>query len=133
MRLYWGTSAIVALIFQEPHTAAALRARDATRQAFAWSWMRVEAEAALIRRKAEPAHWKNLEKLFSVFIWLEWKSDDLTSLCRFNKTLGLRALDSGHLFVFAKAHAADKTLRLVTFDGEMRNAAEKRGLPVWTG
>ncbi len=132
MRLFWDTSAIVLLIFQEPHTDSALRARAATSQAFAWNWMRVEAEAALARRKAKPGDWKNLERLFSVFIWLDLDSGDLSSLCRFNKPLGLRALDSGHLFVFSKAHSADETLRLVTFDGEMRGAAEKRGLPVWT-
>lgn len=131
MRLFWDTSAIVPLIFQEPHTASALRARAATHQAFAWNWMRVEAEAALLRRKVRPAEWKNLEKLFSVFIWLDLDSGDLSSLCRFNKPLGLRAMDSGHLFVFSKAHSADEALSLVTFDQEMRGAAEKRGFPVW--
>lgn len=131
MRLFWDTSAIVPLIFQEPHTAPALRARAVARQVFAWNWMRVEAEAALVRRQARPADWKNLENLFSVFIWLDLDSSDCSSLCRFNKPLGLRALDSGHLYVFSKAHSADETLSLVTFDGDMRGAAEKRGLPVW--
>jgi hypothetical protein len=131
MRLYWDTSAVVPLVLQEPHSAAAQRARSAARRAFAWSWMQVEAEAALLRRDATATQWRNLTQLFSAFIWLDMESQDLPALRQFNRPLTLRADDAGHLFVFSKACTADPQIQLVTFDSEMRKAARQCAFPLW--
>jgi uncharacterized protein with PIN domain len=123
MLLYWDTSAIVPLVLDEPHTAQAQRARAATRRAFAWGWMQVEAEAALLRRNAAPKHWENLAQLLSAFVWLDMEPHDFSALRQFNRPLALRAGDAGHLYVYSRAYAADPRIQLVTFDTEMRKAA----------
>jgi hypothetical protein len=43
---------------------------------------------------------------------------DLFALRQFNRPLGLRAADAGHLFVYSRAHAANPKLEVVTFDHE---------------
>jgi predicted nucleic acid-binding protein len=132
MHLFWDTSAVVPLIFQELHSVRAARARAVARRAFAWSWMRVEAEAALLRRQASPQHWQELQKLASGFIWFELASSEEGALRQFNRALGLRASDAGHLYLFSKASTVDPGMQLVTFDHEMRSAAVKCSLSLWT-
>jgi len=131
MHLFWDTSAVIPLIMREPNTAQAHRAHAAGRRALAWSWMRVEAEAALLRRRATSEHWRELNKLLSAFIWLEMMPAEESALCRFNRPLGLRASDAGHLYVFSKAMAAISGIQLVTFDQEIQFAAATCSLPLW--
>jgi predicted nucleic acid-binding protein len=132
MQLFWETSAVVPLVFAEPHSPEAERARAATSRAFAWPWMQVEAEAALLRRNATPAHWENLARLMSAFVWLDMEPHDLFALRQFNRPLGLRAADAGHLFVYSRAYAAIPKLEFVTFDEELRIAVIRCALPVWS-
>jgi predicted nucleic acid-binding protein len=132
MLLFWDTSAVVPLIFNEPHTPSARHARAAATRAFVWSWIRVEAEAALLRRNASPGDWENLARVLARMTWLETDTRELSALLGFNKPLGLRALDAGHLFVCSKAVSAFPGIHLVTFDQEMDQAARRCHLPVWT-
>ena len=131
MHLFWDTSAVVPLIFQEPNSGVAQRAAGVTRRAFAWSWMRVEAEAALLRRGATTQSWQELSRLLSAFIWLNMNPGEEGAVCQFNRPLGLRASDAGHLYVLSKAVSADPSIRLVTFDLEMQSAAAACALPLW--
>jgi hypothetical protein len=132
MHLFWDTSAVIPLVFQEAHSAQAARAHAAARWAFGWSWMRVEAEAALLRRRAGAQHWQELQKLASSFIWLELPPNEESAVRQFNRPLGLRASDAAHLYVFSKASGVDPAMQLVTFDQEMQSAALTCSLPVWT-
>jgi hypothetical protein len=64
---------------------------------------------------------------------LEWIDpvENLTASLRvFNRSLGLRAADAGHLYVFDQALRALPDLRLFTFDREMREAAQRLSYPV---
>jgi predicted nucleic acid-binding protein len=132
MHLFWDTSAVVPLIFQEPHTERAHRALAQGQLAFAWSWMRIEAEAALLRRRAGSEHWRELNELLSAFIWLVMNPSEESALCQLNRPLGLRALDAGHLYVCSRAMAADPAIQLVSFDHEIQSAAMACSLPLWT-
>ena len=131
MHLFWDTSAVIPLVFQEPYTARAHRAHKDGQRALAWSWMRVEAEAALLRRRAGAEHWQELNKLLSAFIWLEMSPAEESVLCLFNRPLRLRASDAGHLYVFSKATAAISGIQLVTFNQEIQLAAATCSLPLW--
>ena len=131
MHLFWDTSAVIPLVFQEPHTSRAHRARADGERALAWSWMRVEAEAALLRRRAGAEHWRELSKLLSAFMWLQMSPAEESALCLFNRPLGLRASDAGHLYVFSKTTAAISGIQLVTFDQEIKSAAATCSLPLW--
>jgi hypothetical protein len=93
--------------------------------------MRVEAEAALLRRRAGAEHRRELNKLLSAFLWLEMTPGEESALCLFNRPLQLRASDAGHLYVFSKASAAISGIRLVTFDQEIQSAAATCSLPLW--
>jgi hypothetical protein len=93
--------------------------------------MRVEAEAALLRRRAGAEHWRQLNKLLSAFLWLEMSPGEERALCLFNRPLGLRASDAGHLYVFSKATAAISGIQLVTFEQEIRSAVATCSLALW--
>ena len=49
---FWDTSALLALVFDEPHSASASEALEATTEFHAWDWLTVEAKASLTRRRA---------------------------------------------------------------------------------
>ncbi len=129
MDTFFDTSAVVPLLLAEPHSNHANTAWTATDRAFAWTWLRVETEAALVRRKAKPAAWKNWRRLAGFFDFLSFPDSDLAALCEFNRTLGLRATDAGHLFVFERLHQARPAVALATFDKEMAAAADALRLP----
>lgn len=50
-------------------------------------------------------------------------------LREFNRGIGLRAADAGHLYAMEQCQAGIPQLQLITFDQEMRRAAIHRGLP----
>lgn len=123
MHLFFDTSAVVPLLLQEPGSKAAGEAYVAGETFYAWNWMRVETEAALVRRRADAATWRNWRSLQRCFMWLGLPESATGEVSAFNRELGLRAADAGHLFVFEKATAAIQDLRLVTLDKEMAAAA----------
>lgn len=132
MQLFFDTSAVVPLLLREPGSDRARMAYLAGEQFFAWTWMRVETEAALVRRQADAGTWRNWRNLARSFTWLGLSDGALGEVCEFNRTLGLRAADTGHLFVFERGAAAMEGLQLVTLDTEMVAAAQALGLPLGT-
>lgn len=131
MVLFWDTSAIVALIHQEPHSAMAREASAAATCSYAWSWLTVEAEAALARRGATPAQLIELAKHLAALRFEDIPSPELAALCSRNRNWRLRAADAGHLFCFTRVASVIPDLQLVTFDDEMLAVARRLKLAVW--
>jgi len=125
---YFDTSAIVPLLLEEPHSEPATRAWYQTESRYAWQWLRVEAEAALTRRKATPESWERWQELQLEVNWIEPEDDWTTELRLFNRGIGLRAADAGHLFLMERCLAHRPSLQLITLDKEMRAVALQRGL-----
>jgi predicted nucleic acid-binding protein len=130
MQVFLDTSATVPLILLDPHSEAAAKVWAVVDQAWAWNWMRVEAEAALTRRRALPESWKQWRSLSQQVRWLEPSASFLSELCAFNRSMGLRSADAGHLFVCDRVMQAVPSLILATFDKELRRAADRIGIPV---
>lgn len=130
MKLFFDTSAWVPLILREAASAVMWEVKSSASEIWAWSWMRVETEVALARRKAKAPAWKNWHELSSEVSWVDLHTDQLDTLCAFNRAIGLRAADAGHLFVFDLLFSEIPDLVLLTLDGEMAGAAEKLGLPL---
>ncbi|HMP97679.1 MAG TPA: hypothetical protein PKA51_12215 [Kiritimatiellia bacterium] len=130
MDVFLDTSAVLPLLLNEPNTHAALAMWQEQRSAWAWSWMAVEAEAALIRRKASEAIWRQWRNLERNIAWVDPEHGWEVSLRDFNRALGLRAADAGNLFVFDRALRAIPDLKLASFDHEMREAARRINLPL---
>ncbi len=130
MQIYLDTSAVIPLLLQEPHSEAARKVWEHVEQAWTWDWMKVEAESALLRRKAVPDAWRQWRALAGQIRWLKPPETFIDDLCNFNRALGLRAADAGHLFVCDRAMNVIPSMTLVTFDTEMRKAARRMGLPL---
>ncbi|MBU0679369.1 MAG: type II toxin-antitoxin system VapC family toxin [Verrucomicrobia bacterium] len=128
MRAFFDTSAVVPLLLEEPLTADARGAWDECSEAWAWSWLRVEAEAALSRRKADAVAWRAWRSLSEGIQFVSLNADQLPTLCAFNRGIGLRAADAGHLFVCDRLMKHVPDLKLLTFDREMLEAATRLGL-----
>ena len=128
---FWDTSAVLPLIFDEPHSRAARSATQATRCYYAWSWLKVEAHAGLTRRNATAAQWNRLSELLSVIHWIEIPEGQIDALCRANRKWRLRAGDAGHLFCFQQVSYAIPDIELVCFDDEITTAAAVAGLRLW--
>lgn len=130
METFWDTSALVALLLQEPHTKVAHKAWSATQRPWAWRWAVMETEAALSRRQAPPQAWSQWSSLLSSLNLLELEPERWEALRAFNRALRLRASDAAHLFVFERASTVIPDLRLVSFDAEQTAAARRIGLAV---
>ncbi len=130
MNTFWDTSAIVALLLQEPHTSAAQAAWMKSTRPWAWRWAVLETEAALSRRSAPPETWTQWATLLESLHLLDLEPDRWDTLRAFNRALRLRAADAAHLFVFERASTAIPGLQLVTFDQELTAAARRMGLAV---
>ncbi len=128
---FFDTSAVLPLFVHEPRTQDAQTAYDAVDSIFAWSWMRVEAEAGLLRRRANALVWREWRSWLRHVTWLDLEPTHLDALCSFNRGLALRAADAGHLYVLELALRAVPDMVLITFDGEMQKAAERLQMPVW--
>jgi len=131
MRSFFDTSAIVPLIFKEPHSDAARAAWKASSVRLGWQWLRVEAEAALTQRSGSLEAWNLWRRIESAIEWVEPHTDWYGHLRSFNRSLGLRAADAGHLYVMERCLESVPDLTLMTFDQEMAKAAASRGLGLW--
>ncbi len=132
MNAYFDTSAIVPLLLEEPHSQTAQIAVRNAESTWAWRWAEVETEAALVRRKASPLTWRNWRILKGKIRWLESSKDLSQDICRFNREIGLRAADAGHLFIFERTAVVIEDLTLVTFDKEMSKAADELGFTIFS-
>jgi predicted nucleic acid-binding protein len=128
MPAFFDTSAIVPLILKEPHSGAAGSVWKQTSRRIAWQWLRVEVEAALVRRIAPPEAWTRWYVIESAMDWVEPEAGWLEHLRAFNRGAGLRSADAGHLYLMERCLRGAPGLRLVTFDHEMRRAAARRGI-----
>jgi len=130
MKIFYDTSAWVPLILQESASASMWEAKKDASEIWAWGWMRVETEAALTRRKATSSTWKNWRLLQSEVSWVELQADQTDTLCSFNRAIGLRAAEAGHLFVFDRLFSELPDLVLLTLDSEMASGGRRIGLPL---
>jgi predicted nucleic acid-binding protein len=131
MNLFWDTSALVALLFEEPRSEEAALASAATTSGHAWRWIRVEAAAALARRGASEERWKRMEDLLAGLRFTDLAPADLDAVCRANRQWRLRAADAGHFHCFRRAAYAMPDLQLVSFDDEMLAVARASGVQIW--
>ena len=131
MIAFWDTSAILPLVFREPHSDSADEAWSASTHNYAWSWLRVEAESGLIRRKASSKQWKTLASVLESISWIDLGAQKFERICALNHKARLRAGDAGHLFCFQQASIVLPDLKLVCFDEEICAAATKLRLCVW--
>lgn len=130
MVLYFDTSAWVPLLIQEEASQDMWPIKSAAESIWSWGWLQVETEAALTRRKATPEGWTNWSRLRREISLVDLQPSESTNLCDFNRVLGLRASNAGHLFVFMRLCAEIPDLQLLTLDVEMARAARSIGLPV---
>lgn len=130
MKTFFDTSAIVPLIFREPHSAQARKIWEASTLRTGWEWLRAEAESALCRRRADAAAWTLWRIIEGSVNWVEPEGPWLDALKSFNRGVGLRAADAGHLYLMEQCSAGIPDLVLATFDGDMASAAGRRGLRV---
>jgi len=127
MDLFWDTSAVVPLVFDELHTSPALRAFQQGDGFFAWDWLAVETEAALSRRKARDSEWEKWSEISRLFQWVHLPPHEWIEIRKQNRQWMLRAADAAHLYAFRRVCSILPDLRLVTFDDEQRSLASKKG------
>ena len=128
MRVYFDTSAVLPLILQEVHSADIRHSWPDFTERWAWDWLVVEAEAALIRQKADAVAWREWTRIAGSLTLIELGQQDRDALRGFNRGIGLRAADAAHLFLFDRLSRHLESLQLVTFDREMSQAAAETGM-----
>jgi predicted nucleic acid-binding protein len=128
VKTFWDASAVVPLLFEEKNTATAEEIILGSEQVFAWEWMWVEVEAALVRRKGNSGDWNHWNQIRNRFIGVVYPDPFMESLLTFNRQLGLRAADAGHVYVFETLTQDLPDLHMVTFDREMAAAVKTLGL-----
>lgn len=130
MRLFFDTSAVIPLLLQEHHSALSVQLWANTTEAWCWRWLTMEADAALTRQDADTETWQRWRSLEAHFSVVDFGADQNAALRSYNRNLGLRAMDAGHLFVFDRMLSALHDLYLVSLDREMVEAAHALRLPV---
>jgi uncharacterized protein with PIN domain len=131
MRLFYDTSAVVPLLLKETHSELSGTLWDESDEAWCWRWLTLETEAALTRQRADVDAWRNWRSLEPQFSITDFDTDQSAALRAFNRSIGLRAMDAAHLFVFDRLLSSLSDLLLVSFDREMIRAAHALGLPVY--
>jgi predicted nucleic acid-binding protein len=130
--LFWDTSALLGLIFQEPFSPSALKAWDQADANYGWRWLAVEAFAALSRRRADAGQWRTLDKLLSALHFADLEPSEMAALCRTNREWRLRAADAGHLYVFSRLAEVFPGIELVCCDEEMIASGCHMGYSLWS-
>jgi predicted nucleic acid-binding protein len=129
MRVFFDTSAVIPLVLAEKHSEAVRRVWLDITERWAWSWLVVEAEAALVRQRADADAWAEWPRVLRSLNLVELNPRDHGALLAFNRGLGLRAADAGHLFLFDRLSREVDGLQMLTFDREMSQAAKKLAMP----
>jgi predicted nucleic acid-binding protein len=129
---FWDTSALVALILQERHTALSLQAKEEGRRFLAWDWLKIEALAALARRKCGAVEFKSLRTLLEQFEFIGLEPSDYPALGKVIQKHKLRSADAGHLFCLRQAKKLRPSICFVCFDEELTKAAEAEGIHVFS-
>lgn len=133
MRIFFDTSAVVPLLLDEERSIAAHAIWAACEEAWAWDWLTIETEAALVRQKADRDAWAAWRQVSCALTLCEFTSERIAQLRAFNRSLGLRAADAAHLFLFDQLAIRLPDLQLLTFDKEMAQAAQTLALPLHSG
>lgn len=131
MRVYFDTSAVLPLVLVETHSEPMRSAWPNFTERWAWSWLVMEAEAALVRQKADADAWSEWARVARSLTLVELNPHDHGALRAFNRGLGLRAADAGHLFLFDRLLREIDGMQLVTFDREMSQAAKDLSMPTY--
>ena len=131
MILFWDSSAVLPLIFKEIHSEAALDAWEAGTEHFAWDWMEVETHAAVVRRTFDPSHLRAWRLRLDQFSLFGLPTDANGKLMAYNETWGLRSADAGHVFLLRELQSEFPEVRLVAFDQEMIDLAQREKWPLW--
>ena len=93
-----------------------------------WEWAQVEAESALLRRGAQKQDWDYLNEIYSAVNWVSSDRRLIESVRVANKRWKLRTMDAAHLLIASQLDKVLEDFTLVTFDIEMKAAAELDGL-----
>jgi predicted nucleic acid-binding protein len=128
MRCYFDTSAVIPLVLNEERSVEIRELWPDLTEQWAWDWIIVEAEAALIRQKADAVAWREWARISRSLTLIELNPQDQRAWCAFNRGIGLRAADAAHLFLFDRLSRQLDNLQLVTFDREMSQAAAETGM-----
>lgn len=94
MRIYFDTSALLPLVLTETHSEAMRCAWPNFTERWAWSWLVVEAEAALVRQKADADAWAEWSRVARSLTLVELNPRDHSALRAFNCGLRMRAIFS---------------------------------------
>ena len=130
MRIFFDTSAVVPLLLNEERSVTAHEYWTTCQEAWAWDWLTIETEAALIRQKADNTAWAAWRQISNAFTLCELSATRFAELRAFNRNLGLRAADAAHPFLFDQLVTRLPDLCLLTFDREMAQAAHNLALPL---
>lgn len=98
---------------------------ESSKSHYAWSWLKLEAEAACVRQNVTSEQWLELREFTDYIGYIDISPEEVDDLLRFNRVLGLRAADAAHLFCFSKLAASFQGLHLVSFDKEILSVAQK--------
>lgn len=131
MRVYFDTSAILPLVLPECQTKAMRSVWPELEERWAWSWLVMEAEAALVRQRADSRAWAEWSRVARSLTLVEINPEEHGALRAFNRGIGLRAADAGHLFVFDRLSREIDGLKLLSFDREMNQAARDLAMYVY--
>lgn len=131
MRAYFDTSAILPLVLSESYSETISGVWPSCEERWAWSWLVVEAEAALVRQKADARAWAEWSRVARSLTLVDLSPHELSALRAFNRGIGLRAADAAHLFVFDRLSRELDGLQLLTFDREMSQAAKNLAMLVY--
>lgn len=111
MKGFFDTSAGVPLLIEEINSEQIQRLWGSFTRMYAWSWQRVETEAALMRRKADTQSWQAWKVLLAHFHFLTLDSKEETVLLAFNRSPGLGAADAGHFTCLTVSFRQTRTCR----------------------
>lgn len=133
LKCFWDASAVVPLLIPEAASSLARGIWNDADESWAWDWLRVEVDAALIRRKADAGAWGVWRSVESQLNWIQLPPSEHHTLRSMNRSLELRAADAGHVYLLEKLASVYPELCLVSFDREMVEAAGRLGLGVHEG
>lgn len=88
MRVYLDTSAVLPLVLPEERSAVMGQSWPDFKERWAWSWLVVEGEAALIRQRADSAAWSAWHQVIRSLNLVEMESAAHGALRAFNRGLG---------------------------------------------
>lgn len=128
--LFWDASALVPLMVEEDRSSLAREIWSEASESHAWDWILVEVDAALIRRRADQDMWQDWRNVQAGLRLYALQSGDIRNLRLLNRSIGLRAADAGHLFLFHTLVQRYFDFELITFDREMAAAGRRLGLPL---